>query len=166
SGPAVLRHLAQVTPEAGRLARPFRGASARVRADARYDVTLRTPVIVTRGLSPWSLAFRSEAIVEAESDQVAVEAVIGAGHGVGTTGEAHVDVFGLPRPVLRERVFGAGADCPADMAAVLFQRVELSLKPTESQTAGCVKQQIVPGRNADAPAQGAEPRIGELPRSE
>src|SRR5271167_78054 len=67
---------------------------------------------------PWPQKPGSEAIIDAEPQQVGGKAVGGAGHRERSAGEIEVEPLGLSRPMRRKADFEAAAGHPAEVGFV------------------------------------------------
>src|SRR5262245_7878283 len=79
---------------------------------------LWTPVVPPHALSRWRMSFSGQAlesIVEAEPQDVRLEAVACAGEQIGLGREIDVEVLGLGRPVRCQPDLEAGASSPTEM---------------------------------------------------
>src|SRR4051812_4489465 len=108
---------------------------------------------------------RSEAVVDADADQIGLEADVvrrdtAAGHAAVELAEVGVEIFDLGRPVAAEGVFDADAGGPADLrladrGAGGVDRLDVAV----GGAGGDVRQPAVPAGKAEAGARGAEPGV-------
>src|SRR3954463_4020413 len=108
---------------------------------------------------------RSEAVVDADADQIGLEADVvrrdtAAGHAAVELAEVGVEIFDLGRPVAAEGVFDADAGGPADLrladrGAGGVDRLDVAV----GGAGGDVRQPAVPAGKAEAGARGAEPVV-------
>src|ERR1051326_182182 len=124
----------------------------------------RQSPLLRRRTRPRKRARSLEPEIRAEPQHVRPDFVRYAGDRVVLCPQVEVQIFGLDRPAARQSDFQAGAGGPADRAVTFRYPGQLGLPTTVSQAAGAVEQNVVE-RVAGAPAQGAEPRIGEFERT-
>jgi hypothetical protein len=122
-----------------------------------------------RGLAPGLRVFasfkrrRSEAVVDAEADDIGVELDVGvddAGRGrTRCLAEIGVEIFQLGRPVAHEGVFDADAERVAHLGLGEGAERVGALDVAHRQTAGEIRQPVVPAGITEAHARCAQPGI-------